>query len=77
MKVILQEDTHPDPDFYYRQQFRIYHEPYLIWDRETWETILTTCDVYCIEIDGRDGGDVILEDRGKELGGWPLNTSGK
>lgn len=67
MKVTLREDTHPDPDFYYRQQFAIYHEPYLIWDRETWETVLTTCEVYCIEIDGRCGGDVILEDRGKGI----------
>ena len=66
MKVILREDTHPDPDFYYHQQFEIYHEPYLIWDRETWETILTTCEVYYIEIDGRDAGDVILEGRGKD-----------
>jgi GNAT superfamily N-acetyltransferase len=66
MKIILLEDTHPDPDFYYHQQFRIYHELYLIWDRETWETILTTCDVYRLEIDGRYAGDVILEDRGKD-----------
>ena len=65
MNVALREDAHPDPDFYFRQQFEIYHEPYLIWDRETWETVLTTCDVYRIEIDGRYGGDVILEDRGK------------
>jgi len=39
----------------------------LIWDRETWKTVLTTCDVYRIEIDGRYGGDVILEDRGKGI----------
>ncbi len=65
MKVTLWEDTHPDPDFYYQQQFAIYYEPYLIWDKETWETILATCDVYRIEIEGRFGGDVILEDRGK------------
>jgi GNAT superfamily N-acetyltransferase len=67
MKVTLREDANPDPDFYYQQQFEIYHEPYLIWDRETWETVLTTCDVYRIEIDGRYGGDVILEDRGKGI----------
>jgi len=67
MKTTLREDTHPDPEFYYHQQFEIYHEPYLIWDRETWETILTTCDVYRLEIDGRYGGDVILEDRGKGI----------
>jgi GNAT superfamily N-acetyltransferase len=67
MKVTLRKEIHPDPDFYYQQQFAIYHEPYLIWDRETWETVLTTCDVYRIEIDGRCGGDVILEDRGKGI----------
>jgi GNAT superfamily N-acetyltransferase len=65
MKVTLREDTHPDRESYYQQQFEIYHEPYLIWDRKTWETVLTTCDVCRIEIDGRCGGDVILEDRGK------------
>ena len=65
MKVTLWEDSHPDPDFYYHQQFAIYHEPYLIWDRETWETVLATCDVYRIKIDGRCGGDIILEERGK------------
>jgi GNAT superfamily N-acetyltransferase len=67
MKAILREDTHPDPDFYYHQQFETYHEPYLIWDKETWEAVLTTCDIYRIEIDGRYGGDVILEDRGKGI----------
>jgi GNAT superfamily N-acetyltransferase len=65
MKVTLREDIHPNPDFYYQLQFAIYREPYLIWDRETWQTILATCDVYCIEIDGGCGGDVVLEDRGK------------
>jgi len=65
MKVALREDICPDPDFYYQQQFAIYHESYLIWDRETWETVLATCDVYRIEIDGKCGGDVILEDRGR------------
>ena len=65
MKVTLREDTNPDPDFYYHLQFKIYHDPFLIWDRETWETVLTTCDVYRIEIEGRYGGDVILEERGK------------
>ena len=67
MKVTLREDPNPDPDFYYHLQFRIYHEPFLIWDRETWKTVLTTCDVYRLEIDGRDGGDVILEARGKGI----------
>jgi GNAT superfamily N-acetyltransferase len=65
MKVTLREDINPDPDLYYQQQFEIYHAPYLIWDLETWEGILATCDVYRIEIDGKYGGDVILEDRGE------------
>ncbi len=67
MKVVLREDIHPDPDFYYRQQFKIYHEPYLIWDRETWEGILAGCTVYRIEIDGKCGGDVLLEGRGESM----------
>jgi hypothetical protein len=45
MKVTLRKDANPDPVFYYHQQFEIYHEPYLIWDTETWETVLATCDV--------------------------------
>jgi hypothetical protein len=49
MKIILQQDLDPDSDFYYRHQFRIYQEPYLIWDKDTWETIITKCDVYRIE----------------------------
>jgi len=81
MKVILREDLDQDTDFYYDHQFEIYHEPYLIWDKETWETVLTTCQVYRIEVNpaprvktrgftgcevkGRYAGDVILEDRGK------------
>jgi len=64
MKVTLREDIDPDSDFYYHQQFKIYRESYLIWDRETWEAILTACSVYRIEIDGRYGGDVLLEDKG-------------
>jgi len=67
MKIRLREDINPDPDFYYHQQFKIYHEPYLIWDKKTWEVIITTCNVYRIEINGRYGGDVILEDRGKGI----------
>lgn len=67
MKVTLREDIDPDPDFYYRQQFKIYHEPYLIWDQETWEAILTACSVYRIEIEGSYGGDVLLEDRGQGI----------
>lgn len=65
MEITFREDIHPDPDFYYRQQFKIYHEPYLIWGRETWEAVVAACHVYRIEIDGRYGGDVILEDTGK------------
>lgn len=67
MKVTLREDTNPDPGFYYHLQFKIYHEPFLIWDKETWKNVLSTCDVYRLEIDGRYGGDVILEDRGKGI----------
>lgn len=66
-KAALREDFDPDADFYYRQQFKIYRESYLIWDRETWNAILTACSVYRIEIDGRFGGDVLLEDRGKGI----------
>jgi len=65
MKIALREDFDPDSDFYYDRQFEIYHEPYLIWDRETWEAVLNTCRVYRIEVNGRYAGDVILEDRGK------------
>jgi GNAT superfamily N-acetyltransferase len=65
MKITLQEDLHPDIDFYYQNQFKIYHEPYLIWDRDIWETVLTTCGVYRIEVDGEYAGDVLLEDEGK------------
>jgi GNAT superfamily N-acetyltransferase len=65
MKIKLREDLSPDIDFYYHQQFKIYHEPYLIWDRDTWETILSTCSVYRIEVNEKNAGDVILEDRGK------------
>lgn len=61
----MREDLRPDPDFYYRQQFKIYREPYLIWDIDTWEAVLDTCTVYRIEVDGRYAGDVIFEDRRK------------
>ena len=67
MEVTLREDSAPDPDFYYHLQFKIYREPFLIWDKETWKNVLSTCDVYRLEIDGRYGGDVILEDRGKGI----------
>lgn len=66
MEITLREDLDPDIDFYYDHQFEIYHEPYLLWTKEIWETILTTCDVYRIEVDGKYAGDVILEERGRE-----------
>ena len=65
MKIVLREEIDSDAGFYYRQQFKIYREPYLIWDKETWEAVLTTCTVYRIEIDGKWAGDVIGEDRGE------------
>jgi len=65
MKITLQEDLDPDIGFYYDYQFKIYHEPYLIWDIETWGAVLTTCIVYRIEVDGKYAGDVISEDKGR------------
>jgi len=65
MEITLREDLDPDVDFYYQYQFKIYHEPYLIWDRDTWKTALTTCAVYRIEVDGKYAGDVLLEGRGR------------
>ena len=65
MKIVLRKEIDFDAGFYYRQQFNIYREPYLIWDRETWEEVLTHCTAYRIEIDGKWAGDIILEDRGK------------
>jgi len=65
MIITLQEDFTPDVDFYYRQQFKIYHEPYLIWDWETWEMLLATCRIYRVEADGEYAGDVILEGKPK------------
>ena len=65
MKVALREDPNPNIDFYYQTQFKIYHQPYLIWDKVTWEIVLATCAVYRVEVDGKYAGDVILEDRGK------------
>jgi GNAT superfamily N-acetyltransferase len=65
MIIILQEDVAPDVDFYYRQQFKIYHEPYLIWDWQTWEMLLATCKIYRVEVDGNYAGDVILEGKPK------------
>jgi GNAT superfamily N-acetyltransferase len=65
MKITLKEDLHPEVDFYYHTQFKIYHESYLIWDRDIWETVLATCGVFRIEVDGEYAGDVMLEDEGK------------
>jgi GNAT superfamily N-acetyltransferase len=66
VKITLKRDFSPAADFYYHHQFPIYYEPYLIWDRDTWEDITTTCDVYRIEVDGKYAGDVILEGKGKK-----------
>ncbi len=65
MQVTLREEIDPDIDFYYRHQFKVYQDSYLIWDRETWEIVLSTCAVYRIEVDGEYAGDVIFEDRGR------------
>jgi GNAT superfamily N-acetyltransferase len=65
MKITLQEDLHPDIDFYYQNQFQIYREPFLIWERDIWETVLATCDVYRIEVDREYAGDVLLENEGR------------
>ena len=65
MEITLREDLDPDIGFYYRYQFKIYREPYLIWDRDTWKTLLTTCTVYRIEVDGKYAGDVLLEATGR------------
>jgi len=65
MEITLREDLDPDPEFYFQHQFAIYHEPYLIWDRETWEMVLAGCAVYRVEVDGNYAGDVILEGKPK------------
>jgi GNAT superfamily N-acetyltransferase len=67
MELMLREDTEPDPEFYYHQQFRIYDEPYLLWDRDTWEEVLKACTVYRIDIGDEFGGDIIWENRGKSV----------
>jgi len=64
LQVELREDSDPDLDFYYDQQFKVYHEPYLIWERDIWETVLSACSAYLIEAEGNHAGDVILENRG-------------
>jgi GNAT superfamily N-acetyltransferase len=65
MIITLREDFDPSPDFYFQHQFAIYHEPYLIWDRRTWEMLLATCAVYRVEVDGNYAGDIILEGKPK------------
>jgi GNAT superfamily N-acetyltransferase len=65
MKITLRKDPDPQTEFYYHQQFKIYHEPYLIWDRETWEAVLSNCAVYRIDVNGTNAGDVILEGKGQ------------
>jgi len=65
MRITLRRDLNPSADFYYHQQFKIYYEPYLIWDRDTWDSILAACDTYRIEVTGKYAGDVILGGRGK------------
>ena len=65
MIITLREDSDPSADFYFHHQFAIYHESYLIWDRETWEMVLATCAVYRVEVDGNYAGDVILEGKPK------------
>jgi GNAT superfamily N-acetyltransferase len=67
MKITLREDVHPEIDFYYYQQFKIYQEPYLLWDRETWKGVLLACKVFRIEVDGKVAGDVILEESRKGI----------
>jgi len=65
MEITLRKDRNPDAEFFYRTQFKIYRESYLIWDREMWEDVLSTCDVYRIEADGKYVGDIILEKKEK------------
>jgi ribosomal protein S18 acetylase RimI-like enzyme len=65
VRISLREDLHPNAKCYYRYQFKIYREPYLIWDEDTWSAILAVCVVYSILVDGKYAGDILLEDRGK------------
>ena len=59
MEINLIEDLDPDLDFYYQSQFKIYHDDYLIWDKETWEIVFITGTAYRIEVDGKYAGDII------------------
>jgi GNAT superfamily N-acetyltransferase len=65
VKISLREDHHPDAKFYYHSQFKIYQEPYLIWEEDTWSAILAVCAVYSIVVDGKYAGDILLEERRK------------
>ena len=65
MDIALRQDFDPDVDFYYEAQFEVYHEPYLLWNRQIWEAVAAACDVYRIEAEGEYAGDIILENRGK------------
>jgi len=67
MELTLREDIQPDTEFHYRQQFKIYGQPYLIWDWDTWEEVLRVCTVYRIEMDGQCVGDIIWEARRKAV----------
>ena len=61
MKTVLEEDFAPDLDFYYQSQFKIYHDDYLIWDKETWEIVFITGTVYRIEVEREYAGDIIFQ----------------
>jgi GNAT superfamily N-acetyltransferase len=63
VKISLREDLHPDTEFYYHSQFKIYREPYLIWSKDTWSALLAVCAVYSIVADGEYAGDILLEER--------------
>ncbi len=65
MDITIRKDPDPDVEFYFRVQFEIYRESYLLWEREIWEAVTASCDVFRIEVGGKYGGDIILEDRGK------------
>ncbi len=63
MEIVLRKEIHPDPDFYYRRQFEIFGEPFLIWSHDRWAATLLGADVYRIEVDGAYAGHMILESR--------------
>ncbi len=63
MEIALREEIHPNADFYFRRQFKIFDEPCLIWSRARWRATLLKSEVRRIEVDGADAGHVILEGR--------------